>query len=322
MLFLVFMGCCETQAQDPGYMSAAFACAIAGDGPSSGMLIHGNRLKKTRPRKSDQLSGGPHEEKISKQFQAKCASPKDLAEAVHIPLRCILSGPFLLDLAVKNISAARPEDLAEAVENIAAERLKHDKGMKRGSAARMRDKKRGKEAWQNLSSVANNITDLGDRLLIHSVSDATALNCYIPAVRKFRAFVEKYRLSDASPDSLDKAVLSYLGACCYNYDLHPHQGNLVVSALCYVWPEVSNIIPLSWRGTRGWSKLAVTLEGGPVAHERLAVMEEELWLHGCATAAEAGDAIVVAVDGYLREQDLFQLRVGDVIFDRGLLLSS
>ena len=66
------------------------------------------------------------------------------------------------------------------------------------------------------------------------------------------------------------------------------------------------------------SKMAVTSEGQPVAPQRLAVMEEELWSHGSATASEAGDAIVLAVDGYLREQDLFQLQVRDVILDKGV----
>ena len=119
--------------------------------------------------------------------------------------------------------------------------------------------------------------------------------------------------------AIDHAALRYLGQSCYVDDLHPHQGNVVVSALCYVWPDMANRLPFSWRACKGWTKLAIMEEGRPVADQRFAVMEDELWLRDSPTASQVGDAIVIAVDGYLREQDLFQLRVGDVIFNCGVV---
>ena len=35
------------------FLSSGYSCCSAGDGPSAGFLIHGNRLKKGRPRKRD-----------------------------------------------------------------------------------------------------------------------------------------------------------------------------------------------------------------------------------------------------------------------------
>lgn len=104
--------------------------------------------------------------------------------------------------------------------------------------------------------------------------------------------------------AIDDALLQ-LGKCCYLDEEHPHQGNLVISALCYLWSGINASLPQSWRATRGWSRFLVLEEGQPVAPQRLAVVEEELWLHGRDTSRQAGDAIAVAVDGYLREQDIF-----------------
>ena len=55
-----------------------------------------------------------------------------------------------------------------------------------------------------------------------------------------------------------------------------------------------------------------------MAPQRIAVMQDELQSHGSATAAEASDAIGIAVDGYLREQNLFQLQVRDVMLCNGV----
>ena len=152
------------------------------------------------------------------------------------------------------------------------------------------------------------------RMLIHTVSDDTALGSYIPAVRKFLAYVRKEKLDDTSNEAIDRALLQYLGKICYFDDLHPQQGSLVVNALCYLWPDIATALPNSWRATKGWSKFGVVFEGGPVAPQRLALMQDALWKHGSATAAEAGDACHIAEDGYLREQDFLQLRVGDCLF--------
>ena len=184
--------------------------------------------------------------------------------------------------------------------------------------SRVKDRKRGAAAWANLARVAASAEEAGQRMLIHTVSDATALNCYVPAVRKFLQYVKDENLDDGSNEALDQALLQYMGKCCYIDDNHPHQGSLVINALCYVWPDVAQALPLSWRASKGWTKFGVVSEGQPVAPQRLAVMQDELWQHGSPTACEAGDACLLAVDGYLREQDFLNLQVQDVVFSDGV----
>ena len=250
---------------------------MSGDGPSSGFLIHGNRLKKGRP---SQRGNGVHSP----------GGPE-----------CSPGGPKIQEFGT----------VEEAPVGIKGKR-----GRPR-EAPQAKDAKRGQAAWANLRQAALSAREAGERMLIHTVSDSTALNCYIPALRKLVAFAEDNSLADGNSALIDKGVLQYLGHCCYMEEQHPHQGGLVVSALCYVWPDVATALPNAWRASKGWNKFAVTLEGQPVAPQRLAVMQEELRAHGSATAAEAADAIAIAADGYLREQDLFQLRVQDVILHRG-----
>ena len=184
--------------------------------------------------------------------------------------------------------------------------------------SRVKDKKRGAAAWANLAQVAASAEEAGQRMLIHTVSDATALNCYVPALRKFLQYVKDADLDDGSNEAIDRALLQYMGKCCYLDDGHPHQGSLVINALCYIWPDVSQALPLSWRASKGWTKFGVVSEGQPVAPQRLAVMQDELWRHGSPTACEAGDACLIAVDGYLREQDFLNLQVQDVAFSEGV----
>ena len=65
--------------------------------------------------------------------------------------------------------------------------------------------------------------------------------------------------------------------------------------------------------------MSYAAEGGPVALQRLACMEDVLRKEGSRSAAAAADCIPLAADGYLREQDLFQLRREDVVFAAGPL---
>ena len=87
-----------------------------------------------------------------------------------------------------------------------------------------------------------------------------------------------------------------------------------MNGFCYLYPEATREMPQSWRGLKGWSGVSITFEGQPVGLETLVCMECALRANDSKDAQEAADCIPLAVDGYLREQDLFQLRVEDVIF--------
>ena len=66
--------------------------------------------------------------------------------------------------------------------------------------------------------------------------------------------------------------------------------------------------------SRGFQGFSLLQEGGPVALQRFACMQDELYKEGRAEAKEVADMIALAADGYLREQDMTNLRVQDVVF--------
>ena len=185
-----------------------------------------------------------------------------------------------------------------------------------GTAVVLRDSKRGAFAWANLRQTATDHAAAGERLLIHTIADEVGINQYLPAVKKFLTYARDEKLACASWDDIDAALLRYLGKLCYYEGLHPHQGALAVNGYCYLYPEASRMLPRSWRATRGWSGFSIQFEGQPVALQLLACMEQVCWDSDKWDGLEAGDAMVLAADGYLREQDLFSLRVEDVIFTR------
>ena len=149
---------------------------------------------------------------------------------------------------------------------------------------------------------------------MHTVADDTGLKQYLPAVRGFLDFVEEHNLPH---DDVDCAMLQYLGKCCYYDEKGVQHGNLVVNGFCYLFPEQARELPHSWRALRGWLHFAVLREGQPIGVCTLACMSDELdKAAGTFETPEcqAAECIRVAVDGYLREQDLFQLQVDDVVF--------
>ena len=113
---------------------------------------------------------------------------------------------------------------------------------------------------------------------------------------------------------MDQTLLKYLGFLAYYKSAHPQQGVLAVHGFCWLHPEASRELPLSWRATRGHAGIFIVHEGGPVALQRLACMQDALYNEGSAEAKEAADMMAIAVDGYLRDQDMQQLRVSDVVF--------
>ena len=53
------------------------------------------------------------------------------------------------------------------------------------ASPRIHDQKRGVGAWANAQSPQQDLVAAGERLLVHSVSDTTALSSYLPSARKF-----------------------------------------------------------------------------------------------------------------------------------------
>ena len=83
----------------------------------------------------------------------------------------------------------------------------------------------------------------------------------------------------------------------------------------YLMPELARNLPRSWRAAKAWAELSIVTEGQPVALRALACMEDWLRSQRNPTAQVAADMVPVAIDGYLREQDLSELRARDVVCD-------
>jgi hypothetical protein len=152
-----------------------------------------------------------------------------------------------------------------------------------------------------------------ERLLIHSVTDDTALRSYLPSVKKFLDFAEQEKLKVGTWKELDEAANLYLNVSCYWRDLHPLHGSFLMNGLAYLYPSAARMMPNSWRASQSWGKQAITEEGGPEPLEALACMEE--WLRGqpAEGAHDAADWIALQTDVCGREQDMDGLLAEDVV---------
>lgn len=146
-------------------------------------------------------------------------------------------------------------------------------------------------------------------MLAHSVADDTGLARYLPAVRGFISFCEARSYNWSTTAGLDEALAAYCGHCCYRCDMAPHMGNTLLNGIVYITPSLAGKLPTAWRAYIAWQRCHIAGEGGPEALELWAVLEADMRKHD---DCESADALIVGLDGYLREQDLFSLRASDV----------
>ena len=130
-------------------------------------------------------------------------------------------------------------------------------------------------------------------------------------VSRWLDFVESRQLRCVTWAERDESLVAFMAHRCYVEDCGPAEGAFLLNGLLYVWP--GQAVPRAWRALKAWQRGFVEKLGGPIGSETLACMELELASEGRPEAAIAGDMLAVAVDGYLRRQDLIQLRVEDVV---------
>lgn len=75
---------------------------------------------------------------------------------------------------------------------------------------KVRDIARGQYAWARVRGDGEDLDPGGERLLVHSVADRTALSSYLPAVPRFVDFVSARNLPANNWDDIDAAVVRYL----------------------------------------------------------------------------------------------------------------
>jgi len=178
-----------------------------------------------------------------------------------------------------------------------------------GAVGRTRDQKRGPKAWQN-SVGCKDLRRLELRMYAHLVGDETAASRYLRALRLWADFIEEQQFSCVTFDDLDRSLAQFQAHMCYVEDKNPCLGDQVMNGAVYLFPEAESAFRRGWRCLKVWHRVHIEGKGGPVAPEVLRVMEEVLRSDGDFDSA---DMMSLAVDCYLREQDMEGLRWDDVV---------
>jgi hypothetical protein len=178
-----------------------------------------------------------------------------------------------------------------------------------------RDEKRGRYAWQIVRQKPGIQGLEMERLLVHSITDDSALKLYLPAVQKFVTFTEEHGLPADAWHQIDLALTAYMTTLCYSRDQHFAAGSMTINGLCYLVPELTQMLPRAWRSLRAWERLTIAKEGGPMAPQALACMSAWLLEQRRPDAECASDMLETALDTYAREQDMVNLRVCDIMDD-------
>ena len=109
--------------------------------------------------------------------------------------------------------------------------------------------------------------------------------------------------------SMDTALADYLAWGCYQEAFGIAEGtNALWGATC-IFTELLGRTPLAQRALKGWQRLAVTGEGGPIPWPGVMVLRETLLEMDEPIAA---DIVIVAADCYLRGHDWHLIQVRDV----------
>ena len=173
--------------------------------------------------------------------------------------------------------------------------------------------KRGTRAWENYHSQP--LLPLAEggttRPLVHAIGDATAVQ-WLPRVRGFLISCKRQGMKLECPGSVDAAIAQHLDWMCYSQRLLPSHGSLLMFGMLCIMLELSGHLCLTSRSLKSWQKLAVTVEGDPMAEEAVFMVAHFFFKSG---AYYEGAWTLLQYDVYAREQDMESLRENDIDFD-------
>ena len=135
-----------------------------------------------------------------------------------------------------------------------------------------------------------------ERLLVHSITDDSALKLYLPAVQQFITFTENHGMPADTWLQIDLSLTAYMTTLRYSRDQHVAAGSMTINGLCYLVPELTQMLPRAWRSLRTWERLTIAKEGGPMAPQALVCMSSWLLEQQRPDAACASDMIETALD--------------------------
>ena len=169
-------------------------------------------------------------------------------------------------------------------------------------------KTRGSLAWQNAPS---DQLSFNNRLAIHAVDDKTNV-AYERAVREFLIDAKRVGVPFETVQQRDKALAAFLADQCYVRNQGYSKGSVLFNGFMHIFEDHRNFLPLSARALKAWERQQQGQEGQPIPLQGLALVILDLCEAGLVYEA---CAVVIQLDGWLREQDWAQLRRSSVSTD-------
>ena len=165
--------------------------------------------------------------------------------------------------------------------------------------------KRGALAWEQAQrdKLQHNV-----RLVVHAVDDVTN-QIYEKEVRTFLLDVKRHGLPFSTYEERDAALGGYISDMCYVMQLPFSRGSALFNGFMHIFEDHRNKLPVAARALKSWSRMGFQKEGAPVPFEAVGCVLYDLFEHG---QLYEGAAVLLQLDGWLREQDWGLLRKTDV----------
>ena len=100
---------------------------------------------------------------------------------------------------------------------------------------------------------------------MHAVGDRGSTYCYIPPVRSFFNFAEKYNGPVESCDGLDRSLADWMAWMYYEEEAGGQLGKAALFGMMTLCSEMDRGQPSARRTLQGWLKVAIQGEGKPIA---------------------------------------------------------
>ena len=165
--------------------------------------------------------------------------------------------------------------------------------------------KRGACAWDEAQRgrLEHNV-----RLVVHAVDDTTN-RVYERAVRAFLLDVKRHNLSFGTYEERDGTLAEYLSDMCYVKNQPFSKASALFNGFMHIFEDHRNRLPVSSRALKSWLRMGFQNEGAPVPFEAVGLLLVDLFTEG---KLYEGGAVLLQLDGWLREQDWGMLRASDV----------
>ena len=139
-----------------------------------------------------------------------------------------------------------------------------------------------------------------NRLVIHAVDD-NANAQYERAVKEFLVDVKRNRIPFDTFEARDQALADFIADMCYVREVSYGRANMLFNGFMRIFESHRDHLPTAARALKSWLRLGQQGEGEPVPMEAVGIIIGFLFRNGLLLE---GAAVLVQLDGWLREQDL------------------